>query len=210
MNYFDIDSLPGKILGNHHFEYNHASLVIFSRRTMRQCQAARIARIQAASTGGICPCLRRVAGCATPTGSTGHAGATASLKLTLHLAHSVGANHRRLGSPALETARKPVGGGEGRIYPHRHGRKGRPLPQVGSFPPHPILRERGTCRASRARATARGHPRRLAGEVGEGEPEPRGTLRPASDLPSVKATQQSEATTADIVLRANEARGRLR
>jgi len=47
MNYFDIDSLPGKILGNHHFEYNHASLVIFSRRTMRQCQAARIARIQA-------------------------------------------------------------------------------------------------------------------------------------------------------------------
>jgi len=68
MNYFDIDSLPGKILGNHHFEYNHASLVIFSRRTMRQCQAARIARIQAASTGGICPCLRRVAGCATPTG----------------------------------------------------------------------------------------------------------------------------------------------
>ena len=39
MNYFDIDSLPGKILGNHHFEYNHASLVIFSRRTMRQCLA---------------------------------------------------------------------------------------------------------------------------------------------------------------------------
>ena len=56
MNHFDIDSLPGKILGDHHFEYNHASLVIFSRRTMRQCQAARIARIQAASTGGICPC----------------------------------------------------------------------------------------------------------------------------------------------------------
>jgi hypothetical protein len=39
MNHFDIDSLPGKILGNHHFEYNHASLVIFSRRTMRQCLA---------------------------------------------------------------------------------------------------------------------------------------------------------------------------
>jgi len=37
MNHFDIDSLPGKILGNHHFEYNHASLVIFSRQTMRQC-----------------------------------------------------------------------------------------------------------------------------------------------------------------------------
>jgi SAM-dependent methyltransferase len=39
MNHFDIDSLPGKILGHHHFEYNHASLVIFSRRTMRQCLA---------------------------------------------------------------------------------------------------------------------------------------------------------------------------
>src|SRR5262249_23183753 len=35
----------------------------------------------------------RVAGCATPTGSAGHASATASLKLTLHLDHSVGANH---------------------------------------------------------------------------------------------------------------------
>jgi hypothetical protein len=39
MNHFDIDSLPGRILGSHHFEYNHASLVIFSRRTMRQCLA---------------------------------------------------------------------------------------------------------------------------------------------------------------------------
>src|SRR5262245_48316693 len=58
-------------------------------------QAARIARIQAASSGGICPCLRRVAGCATPTGSAGHASATASLKLTFHLDHSVGANHHR-------------------------------------------------------------------------------------------------------------------
>ena len=56
-------------------------------------EAARIARIQAASTGSICPCLRRVAGCATPTGSTGHASATASLQLTFHLDHSVGANH---------------------------------------------------------------------------------------------------------------------
>src|SRR5262249_52178580 len=59
---------------------------------------------QAASTGGICPCLRRVAGCATPTGSAGHASATASLKLTFHLDHSVGANQpppggRANGSP---------------------------------------------------------------------------------------------------------------
>jgi SAM-dependent methyltransferase len=39
MNHFDMDSLPGNILGHHHFEYNHASLVIFPRRTMRQCLA---------------------------------------------------------------------------------------------------------------------------------------------------------------------------
>ena len=39
MNHFDVDSLPGKILGDQHFEYNHASLVVFSRRTMRQCLA---------------------------------------------------------------------------------------------------------------------------------------------------------------------------
>src|SRR5262245_7027951 len=58
-------------------------------------QAARIGWIQAASTGGICPCLRRVAGCATPTGSAGHASAAASPKLTFHLDHSVGANQPR-------------------------------------------------------------------------------------------------------------------
>jgi hypothetical protein len=34
-----------------------------------------------------------VAGCATPTGSTGHAGATANLKLTFHPDHSAGADH---------------------------------------------------------------------------------------------------------------------
>src|SRR6516164_3870326 len=37
--------------------------------------------------------IRRVAGCATPTGSAGHAGATANLKLTFHLDHSAGADH---------------------------------------------------------------------------------------------------------------------
>src|SRR5262245_66051772 len=64
----------------------------FSSLVVQHDQAARIAWIQAASTGGICPCLHRVAGCATPTGYAGHAGATASLKLTFHLDHSVGAN----------------------------------------------------------------------------------------------------------------------
>src|SRR5262249_36546516 len=34
----------------------------------------------------------QLAGCATPTGSAGHAGATANLKLTFHLDHSAGAD----------------------------------------------------------------------------------------------------------------------
>jgi SAM-dependent methyltransferase len=37
LNHFDVGSVPGKIWGARHFEYNHASLVIFSRRTMRRC-----------------------------------------------------------------------------------------------------------------------------------------------------------------------------
>jgi transposase InsO family protein len=53
----------------------------------------RLNRIQATSTRGVCACIRRVAGCATPTGSAGHAGATANLKLTFHLDHSPGADH---------------------------------------------------------------------------------------------------------------------
>src|SRR5262245_65579125 len=50
-------------------------------------------RIQATSTRGVRARIRRVAGCATPTGSAGHAGATANLKLTFHLDHSAGADH---------------------------------------------------------------------------------------------------------------------
>jgi hypothetical protein len=38
-----------------------------------------------------------VAGCATPSGSAGHAGETANLKLTFHLDHSVGADQFGLG-----------------------------------------------------------------------------------------------------------------
>src|SRR5215471_4074846 len=41
--------------------------------------------IQATSTGGVRARLRRVAGCATPSGSAGHADETANLKLTFHL-----------------------------------------------------------------------------------------------------------------------------
>src|SRR5262249_28900413 len=56
-------------------------------------QAPRLNRIQATSTRGVRARIRRVAGCATPTGSAGHAGATANLKLTFHLDHSAGAGH---------------------------------------------------------------------------------------------------------------------
>jgi hypothetical protein len=60
------------------------------RQPLQHDQAARIARIQAASTGGVCPGIRRVAGCATPAGSAGHAGAMGNIKLTFHLDHSAG------------------------------------------------------------------------------------------------------------------------
>jgi hypothetical protein len=46
--------------------------------------------IQATSTRSVRACIRRVADCATPSGSAGHAGATANLKLTFHLDHSAG------------------------------------------------------------------------------------------------------------------------
>src|SRR5262249_40604608 len=55
--------------------------------------AARLNRIQATSTRGVRARIRRLAGCATPSGSAGHAGATANLKLTFHLDHSAGADH---------------------------------------------------------------------------------------------------------------------
>src|SRR5262249_41629922 len=56
-------------------------------------QASRLNRIQATSTRGVRARIRRAAGCATPIGSAGHAGATANPKLTFHLDHSAGADH---------------------------------------------------------------------------------------------------------------------
>jgi transposase InsO family protein len=58
--------------------------------TLREGQI--VIEIQATSTRGVRARIRRVAGCATPTGSAGHAGATANLKLTCHLDHSAGAD----------------------------------------------------------------------------------------------------------------------
>jgi hypothetical protein len=63
---------------------------VFSSLVVQHDQAPRLNRIQATSTRGVRACIRRVAGCATPTGSAGHAGATAKLKLTFHLDHSAG------------------------------------------------------------------------------------------------------------------------
>jgi SAM-dependent methyltransferase len=37
LNHFNMDSLPGTILEERHFEYNHASLVIYSKKTMKRC-----------------------------------------------------------------------------------------------------------------------------------------------------------------------------
>jgi hypothetical protein len=72
--------------------------------------APRLNRIQATSTRGVRARIRRVAGCATPTGSAGHAGATANLKLTFHLDHSAGADQlsQRHRLPAIFAFRRYV------------------------------------------------------------------------------------------------------
>ena len=70
------------------YTLREAQIVIESWR-----RPSRLNRIQATSTRGVCACIHRVAGCATPTGSAGHAGATANLKLTFHPDHSAGADH---------------------------------------------------------------------------------------------------------------------
>src|SRR5262249_52993233 len=69
-------------------------------------QAPRLNRIQATSTRGVRARIRRVAGCATPTGSAGHAGATANLKLTFHLDHSAGAGHSARRESSTESSPK--------------------------------------------------------------------------------------------------------
>jgi transposase InsO family protein len=78
------------------YTLREAQIVIESWR-----RPSRLNRIQATSTRGVCACIRRVAGCATPTGSAGHAGATANLKLTFHLDHSAGGLTSDNTGPAL-------------------------------------------------------------------------------------------------------------
>src|SRR5262249_13339879 len=62
------------------------------RFAVKARSAARFDRLQTTRTGGLRACIRRVVGCATSTGSAGHAGATASSHLTVHLGHSMKAD----------------------------------------------------------------------------------------------------------------------
>ena len=76
------------------YSLREAQIVIESwRRHYNTIRPPRLTWIQATSAGGVRARLRRVAGCATPSGSAGHAGETANLKLTFHLDHSAGADH---------------------------------------------------------------------------------------------------------------------
>ncbi len=56
--------------------------------------AARVAGLPSTGSGGVRACLRRLAGCATPTGSAGHApgGATPDHELTSPPDHPTGAD----------------------------------------------------------------------------------------------------------------------
>jgi hypothetical protein len=75
------------------YTFREAQIVIESwRRQLQFDQAACLTRLQATSTRGVRDRIRRVAGCATTTGSPGHAGTKANLKLTFHPDHPVGAN----------------------------------------------------------------------------------------------------------------------
>jgi hypothetical protein len=55
-------------------------------------KAPRITRLRTTSTRGVRARARRVAGCATSTGSAGHTGAQTNLKLTFRLDHPVEAD----------------------------------------------------------------------------------------------------------------------
>jgi hypothetical protein len=87
----------------------------FSSLVVQHDQAPRLNRIQATSTRGVRARIRRVAGCAPPTGFAGHAGATANLKLTFRLDHSAGADQCELFHTSLVVQK---------IAPHGYRRSG--------------------------------------------------------------------------------------
>ena len=88
------------------------------------------------------PAFAAWAGCATPTGSAGHAGATANLKLTFHLDHSAG----------LITRVWPNSGISQRCWKTRHFGSQSRLPSRGSWPSPLASREARTKTACRYRA----------------------------------------------------------
>ena len=61
--------------------------------SLQRRSTARLSQLQSAGARGLRSCIRSVAGYAPSTGSAGHAGATASAKLTFHPDHSIWAAH---------------------------------------------------------------------------------------------------------------------
>ena len=87
------------------YSLREAQIVIESwRRHYNTIRPPRLTWIQATSAGGVRARLRRVAGCATPTGFAGHAGAAANLKLTFQLDNSAGANQPAVTPSATSAA----------------------------------------------------------------------------------------------------------
>src|ERR1019366_1322442 len=64
--------------------------------SLQRRSAACFSRLQTTSTGGLRARTRRVAGYATSNGSAGHAGATASAKLTFQPGHSMKAGKKNV------------------------------------------------------------------------------------------------------------------
>ena len=72
------------------YTLREAQIIIESWRRHYNADPPRcLARLQTTSTGGLRARVIRVAGCATPAGSAGHAGVSASSQLTFQLDHSM-------------------------------------------------------------------------------------------------------------------------
>ena len=70
----------------------HRELASPLQRRSATCIAWLQAWLQAGGTRSLCAGILRVAGCAMPTGSAGHAGETTNSKLTFHPGHSMKAD----------------------------------------------------------------------------------------------------------------------
>ena len=67
------------------YTLREAQIIIESWRRHYNAVRPHASRLQTTSTGGLRACAIRGAGCATPTGSAGHAGVSASSQLTFQL-----------------------------------------------------------------------------------------------------------------------------